>query len=41
MSFADGLGHEAALGRASVITGAEGAARFAAGEGRGAEGAGV
>jgi enoyl-CoA hydratase len=41
MSFADGLAHEAALGRDSVITGAAGAARFAAGEGRGAEGAGV
>jgi enoyl-CoA hydratase len=41
MSLADGLAHEAELGRASVITGVAGAARFAAGEGRGAEGAGV
>jgi len=37
----DGLELEARLGRASAITGAAGAARFAAGEGRGAEGAGV
>ena len=36
-----GLDREAELGRASVITGVAGAARFAAGEGRGAEGAGV
>jgi enoyl-CoA hydratase len=41
MSIEDGLAHEAALGRDSVITGVAGAARFAAGEGRGAEGAGV
>ena len=41
MTFADGLALEAELGRDSVITGAAGAARFAAGEGRGAAGAGV
>lgn len=41
MPFADGLAREAELGRASVATGAEGAARFAAGEGRGGAGAGV
>jgi enoyl-CoA hydratase len=41
LPFADGLAREATLGRDSVITGAAGAARFAAGEGRGAEGAGV
>jgi enoyl-CoA hydratase len=41
LPFADGLALEAQLGRDSVITGAAGAARFAAGEGRGAEGAGV
>ena len=41
MTFEEGLVHEAALGRASVLTGVLGAARFAAGEGRGAEGAGV
>jgi enoyl-CoA hydratase len=41
MPFEDGLALEAKLGRDSVITGAAGAARFAAGEGRGAEGAGV
>jgi enoyl-CoA hydratase len=41
LPFADGLALEATLGRDSVITGAAGAARFAAGEGRGAEGAGV
>jgi enoyl-CoA hydratase len=41
LPFADGLALEASLGRDSVITGAAGAARFAAGEGRGAEGAGV
>jgi enoyl-CoA hydratase len=41
MSFEDGLAHEAALGRASVATGVAGASRFAAGEGRGAAGAGV
>jgi enoyl-CoA hydratase len=36
-----GLQLEAELGRASIETGARGAARFAAGEGRGARGAGV
>jgi enoyl-CoA hydratase len=41
MSLSEGLRREAELGRASVITGVAGAARFAAGEGRGAEGAGV
>jgi enoyl-CoA hydratase/carnithine racemase len=41
LEFAEGLALEARLGRDSVITGAAGAARFAAGEGRGAEGAGV
>ena len=41
MPFEEGLALEAELGRASVITGAAGAARFAAGEGRGAAGAGV
>ena len=39
--LADGLELEAKLGRASAISGAPGAARFAGGEGRGAEGAGV
>ena len=37
----DGLALEAELGAASVLVGLSGAARFAAGEGRGAEGAGV
>ena len=41
MTLADGLALEAELGRESVITGVAGAARFAAGEGRGAAGAGV
>ncbi len=41
LSLADGLELEAELGRASIETGARGATRFAAGEGRGAEGAGV
>ncbi len=41
MTFAEGLALEAELGRASVSTGAAGAARFAAGEGRGAGGAGL
>lgn len=41
MTFRDGLAHEAGLGRGSLATGAQGAARFAAGEGRGGEGAGV
>jgi enoyl-CoA hydratase/carnithine racemase len=38
---AEGLLLEAELGRASIETGLRGAARFAAGEGRGAQGAGV
>jgi enoyl-CoA hydratase len=41
LSLADGLALEAELGRASVETGLRGAARFAAGEGRGGQGAGV
>jgi enoyl-CoA hydratase len=41
MTLAEGLALEAELGRDSVITGVAGAARFAAGEGRGAAGAGV
>jgi enoyl-CoA hydratase len=41
LPFADGLALEAELGRASVETGLRGAARFAAGEGRGGHGAGV
>jgi enoyl-CoA hydratase len=41
LPFEDGLELEAKLGRDSVITGTAGAARFAAGEGRGAAGAGV
>jgi enoyl-CoA hydratase len=41
LSLADGLELEAELGRGSIETGARGAARFAGGEGRGAEGAGV
>ena len=41
LTLADGLALEAELGRASVETGLRGAARFAAGEGRGAQGAGV
>ena len=41
LPLADGLAREAELGRASVETGLRGAARFAAGEGRGAHGAGV
>jgi enoyl-CoA hydratase/carnithine racemase len=41
LPFAEGLALEAKLGRDSVITGAAGTARFAAGEGRGAQGAGV
>jgi enoyl-CoA hydratase len=40
-SFEEGLALEAELGRASVATGVLGAGRFAAGEGRGAAGAGV
>jgi enoyl-CoA hydratase len=41
LELAHGLELEAELGRASVTTGVAGAARFAAGEGRGAAGAGV
>ena len=41
MTLADGLAHEAALGRESVLTGAEGAARFAGGAGRGGSGTGI
>lgn len=41
LEFERGLELEARLGRESVLTGAEGAGRFAAGEGRGAAGAGV
>jgi len=41
MSFEEGLALEAELGRDSVATGVMGAGRFAAGEGRGAAGAGV
>jgi len=41
MTFAEGLAHEAGLGRDSIVTGARGAARFASGEGRGGAGAGV
>jgi len=41
LPLADGLAREAELGRASVEAGLRGAARFAAGEGRGAEGAGI
>jgi enoyl-CoA hydratase len=41
LPFEDGLALEAKLGRDSAITGVAGAARFASGEGRGAEGAGV
>jgi enoyl-CoA hydratase len=41
LPFAEGLAHEAELGRESVATGVLGAGRFAAGEGRGASGAGV
>jgi enoyl-CoA hydratase len=37
----EGIALEAELGAASVLVGVRGAARFAAGEGRGAEGAGV
>ncbi|MGH2987164.1 MAG: crotonase/enoyl-CoA hydratase family protein [Solirubrobacterales bacterium] len=40
-SLEEGLALEAELGRASVATGVLGAGRFAAGEGRGAAGAGV
>jgi enoyl-CoA hydratase len=41
MTFAEGIAHEAELGRESVETGTRGAARFASGEGRGAAGSGV
>jgi enoyl-CoA hydratase len=41
LPLVDGLALEGELGRASVETGLRGAARFAAGEGRGASGAGV
>jgi enoyl-CoA hydratase/carnithine racemase len=41
LPFAEGMRLEAELGHSSVATGIEGAARFVAGEGRGAEGAGV
>jgi enoyl-CoA hydratase len=41
LPFAAGLALEAKLGRESIATGIEGAGRFAAGEGRGAAGAGV
>jgi len=41
LPFVEGLQREAALGRMSVLVGASGAARFAAGEGRGAAGTGV
>ena len=41
LKLADGLALEAEIGRASIETGVRGAARFAAGEGRGARGAGV
>lgn len=41
MTFAEGLKLEDRLGRESAETGLRGAGRFAAGEGRGAEGAGV
>ncbi len=41
MTLDEGLAHEGKLGAASVAVGVGGAARFAAGEGRGASGAGV
>jgi enoyl-CoA hydratase len=41
LPLADGLALEAELGQASIETALRGAARFAAGEGRGGEGAGV
>ncbi len=41
LTLADGLALEAELGLDSIETGLRGAARFAAGEGRGAQGAGV
>ena len=41
MTFAEGLAHEAELGKECIETAAKGATRFAGGEGRGAAGAGV
>ena len=41
LPLADGLALETEVGRGSVVTGIRGASRFAAGEGRGAQGAGV
>jgi enoyl-CoA hydratase len=41
LTLADGLALEAEVGRASIATGVTGATRFAGGEGRGAQGAGV
>jgi enoyl-CoA hydratase len=41
LSLPDGLELEAEIGRGSIETGIRGATRFAAGEGRGAQGAGV
>jgi enoyl-CoA hydratase/carnithine racemase len=41
LTLADGLALEAEIGRASIATGVRGATRFAGGEGRGAQGAGV
>jgi enoyl-CoA hydratase len=41
MTLEDGLALEAEVGRASIETGIRGAVRFAGGEGRGAQGAGV
>jgi enoyl-CoA hydratase len=41
LPLAEALAREDELGRASIETGVRGAARFAAGEGRGGEGAGV
>jgi len=41
LTLADGLALEAEVGRASIATGIQGATRFAGGEGRGAQGAGV
>ncbi len=41
LPLAEGLTLEEELGRASIETGTRGAQRFAAGEGRGAQGAGV
>ena len=41
LTLADGGALEAEIGRASIATGVRGATRFAGGEGRGAQGAGV